>query len=165
MTITSGLKPVLGTAQALTSGTEKEFTDVPAWARRITIQLADASLSGASLIRIQLGTASGYEVTNYSNIAGSAANASTVFVDSSVTSGFCLANISAAGASIQAQLTLTLLDPATNTWVMTGSYSTSTVWSTVIGRKALSAALTKIRLNALNGTDTFDAGKVNILYE
>jgi hypothetical protein len=33
------------------------------------------------------------------------------------------------------------------------------------GSIALGAALTAVRLVATNGTDTFDAGSINILYE
>jgi hypothetical protein len=33
------------------------------------------------------------------------------------------------------------------------------------GSKSLSAALDRVRLTTVNGTDTFDAGSVNIMYE
>ncbi len=37
--------------------------------------------------------------------------------------------------------------------------------STVVGGKTLSAILDRIRLTTVNGTDTFDAGQINIMYE
>lgn len=33
------------------------------------------------------------------------------------------------------------------------------------GSKAISGALDRIRITTVNGTDTFDAGTINILYE
>jgi hypothetical protein len=33
------------------------------------------------------------------------------------------------------------------------------------GSKALSGTLDRIRITTVNGTDTFDAGTINILYE
>jgi hypothetical protein len=33
------------------------------------------------------------------------------------------------------------------------------------GSKTLTGTLTRIRITTVNGTDTFDAGSVNILYE
>jgi len=35
----------------------------------------------------------------------------------------------------------------------------------IAGTKTLSATLDRIRLTTVNGTDTFDAGSVNIMYE
>jgi hypothetical protein len=38
------------------------------------------------------------------------------------------------------------------------------IYSTA-GAKSLSGTLDRVRLTTVNGTDTFDAGSVNILYE
>jgi hypothetical protein len=35
----------------------------------------------------------------------------------------------------------------------------------VAGSKALSDTLTQVRITTVNGTDTFDAGTINIMYE
>lgn len=55
----------LGTQQATTSGTFKEFTGIPSWARRVTLHLWYVSTNGAANMLVQLGTggaptASGY---------------------------------------------------------------------------------------------------------
>jgi len=34
-----------------------------------------------------------------------------------------------------------------------------------IGRKQVSATLDRVRITTVNGTDTFDAGSINIFYE
>jgi hypothetical protein len=35
----------------------------------------------------------------------------------------------------------------------------------VAGSKSLSGVLDRVRITTVNGTDTFDAGKINIIYE
>ena len=35
----------------------------------------------------------------------------------------------------------------------------------IFGQKALSDVLDRVRITTVNGTDTFDAGSINILYE
>jgi len=48
------------------------------------------------------------------------------------------------------------------------AYSDSTYGATVAnsaGSKTLSAQLDRIRITTVNGTDTFDAGSINIMYE
>ncbi len=52
-----------GTVQASTSLTARNFPDIPAWARRITISLNSVSLSGTALIRFRLGTSGGLATT------------------------------------------------------------------------------------------------------
>jgi hypothetical protein len=54
-----------------------------------------------------------------------------------------------------------------NQWVATGTYvssGTATV-STSGGSVTLSGTLDRVRITTDNGTDTFDAGSINILYE
>ena len=40
-----------------------------------------------------------------------------------------------------------------------------TVGNCVAGGKALSGTLDRVRITTVNGSDTFDAGTINILYE
>ena len=53
-----------------------------------------------------------------------------------------------------------------NIWVASG-YASSDVTETLIsgGVKTLSGVLDRIRITTVNGTDTFDLGSVNIMYE
>jgi hypothetical protein len=64
-------------------------------------------------------------------------------------------------------LQLSLLDAATNTWVAMGNSTRTGSANTYFlsGSKALSATLDRIRVTTIGGTDVFDAGSVNILYE
>ncbi len=55
-----------------------------------------------------------------------------------------------------------------NTWVEQGVFNNTVsapyVTSTA-GTKTLSATLDRVRITTTTGTDTFDAGTINILYE
>lgn len=152
-----------GTAQATTSGTSKDFTSIPAGTKRITVMLADVSTNGISLQQVQIGDSGGVEVTGYN----SAATTNGVSVTS--TTGFLVNYRADAANQTKGALVLTLLDAATNTWVAhgctTGAGGASGDVSSLAGSKALSGTLDRVRLTTVNGTDVFDAGSVNILYE
>jgi hypothetical protein len=80
VTITSGLKPVLGTVQATTSGTSKDFTDIPSWVKKITVVFSGVSLSGTAQLLVQLGTSGGLQTTSYTATQAAAADTQTVSV-------------------------------------------------------------------------------------
>jgi hypothetical protein len=162
VTITSGLKPVLGTVQATTSGTSKDFTDIPSWVKKITVVFSGVSLSGTAQLLVQLGTSGGLQTTSYTATQAAAADTQTVSV-TAFTSGFPVP-AGAAARLVSGVLTLVLLDAATGTWVASGTYA-QTIWGATGGTKALSGTLDRIRVTTSNGTDTFDAGSVNIMYE
>jgi hypothetical protein len=152
-----------GTAKATTSGTSVEYTGLPAGLTRITLSMYGVSTNGASGMLVQLGDSGGYETSGYISGAG------WVTALETSNAGFDLGPKSAAGALCGA-LTLTLLDAATNTWAVHGvvaSGTTSAVNNAFYlgGAKALSGTLDRIRITSTNGSDAFDAGLINILYE
>jgi hypothetical protein len=165
VTINSGavLGITSGTAVATTSGTSVDYTGIPSWVKRITVMFSSVSTNGTSNYLIQLGDSGGVETTGY--VSNSAyLNTSADMVVS--TAGFVLNSISAS-ASLSGSVTLTLLDSATNTWTAFGGvgwYSSLPILLTT-GSKSLSATLDRIRLTTVIGTNTFDAGTINILYE
>lgn len=156
---------VLGTAQASTSGTSIDFTSIPSWVKRITVMLSGVSTSGTSNWLIQLGTASGVESTGYIAVGtflGATVNGTNY------TAGFGLV-VNGATHVMQGQIILSLLSSSTNTWTCLGSLAGSGggagyIYSTS-GAKSLTTTLDRVRLTTVNGTDTFDAGSVNIMYE
>jgi hypothetical protein len=164
VTITSGLKPVLGTAQATTSGTLKDFTDIPSWVKRITIMFNEVSGSGTSETLVQIGSSGGLETTGYVSSGNRLPNASSGQVVSS-TAGF-LVNDDDAGFLLTGHMVLTLMDPDNNTWISSHEGKVNTL-QTVSGggSKSLSGALDRVRITYVNGTDTFDAGSINVMYE
>ena len=63
--------------------------------------------------------------------------------------------------------TLCLLNSLTGLWVMNSVLGHSNEFYTTLsgGSKTLSGTLDRVRITTANGTDAFDAGSVNILYE
>jgi len=153
-----------GTAIASTSGTAIDFTGIPSWVRRITVMFSGVSTNGSSHIQIQLGDSGGVETTGYlgtsTTIQGTAAG-TTAF-----TAGFGIRYDSAAGVRHGA-ITLSLLNSSTNAWVAAGVLATSDTAATIqtAGSKALSDVLDRVRITTVGGTDTFDAGVINLLWE
>lgn len=156
--------PQLGTAVATTSGTAIDFTGIPSWVKRITVLLNGVSTTGTSNIIIQLGTAGSFETTGYDGGSWQANVTVTAY-----SSGFMLGNSNVAAANVKETLVLNLIDPTTNTFVGfgTGAVNSAGGGNAHIqgGSKSLSGTLTRIRLTTVGGTDTFDAGSVNILVE
>jgi hypothetical protein len=163
--VTSTLAPLVsGTAVASTSGTSIDFTGIPSWVKRITVMLAGVSTSGTSNILFQLGDSGGVETTGYLG-SGSVIGASSAS-SANFTTGFGLTGATAS-YDYSGNLTICLQDSTSNTWVANGFFGSSTITATwfTSGKKPLSATLDRIRITTVNGTDTFDAGTINILYE
>lgn len=153
-----------GTVVATTSGTFHEFA-IPAWCKHIRVMLQGVSLSGTALLRFRLGTSGGIVTTGYLG-AGSVIAAVVATVNQ--TAGWDIYNSSPAASDVYSgSLEITQLDATANIWVASGVFAqtSSARTYTVSGQVTLSGALTTLRLTTSNGTDTFDAGSINILYE
>jgi hypothetical protein len=166
VTINSGavLGITSGTAVASTSGTSIDFTSIPSWVKRITVMFSGVSTNGSSVTQVQLGTGS----TSYtsSGYVGGGWYANTTNLN--VTTGIPIqASGSGAGARTISGV-MTINNMSSNTWV-----ASATIWdSSSTGSGCLNAAyvtlgatLTAVRITTVNGTDAFDAGSINILYE
>lgn len=154
-----------GTAQASTSGTSIDFTSIPSWVKRITVMFAGVSTNGTSEVIFRIGTSAGIQSTGYLTASTVLSTGTNTGND---TTGFRIWNNGGDAADIRnGAFTLSLLDSATGTWTGTGIFGQSdTARVNIIGgSKVLSAVLTQIRITTVNGTDTFDAGSINILYE
>lgn len=156
--------PVLGTAVASTSGTSVDFTGIPSWVNRVTMVMYGVSTNGSSIPMVQLGTSSGIENTGYTGANGGNAGAAGAG-GASPTSGHGLCLAAAATWTYTGTVIATRVN--STAWVITNmvTYSTSNAMSYGASTKTLSGQLDRIRLTTVNGTDTFDAGSVNILYE
>jgi hypothetical protein len=152
---------VQGTAVASTSGTSIDFTGIPSWAKRVTVMFSGVSGSGTSPFQIQLGDAGGIETTGYVSSAWTAATS----YQTGVTSGFVLNGATAAAAVYHGNIIISL--QSTNAWVSSHSLGASGGTFSCLGggSKTLSDTLTQVRITTVNGTDTFDAGSINIQYE
>lgn len=151
------------TAQATTSGTSITFSSIPSWVKRITVIFAGVSTSGTSAAQVQIGSGS-VTTTGYVSTAG-VTNAATL-ATTSYTSGFGLED--GGGAAFIRSGLFTLANLSGNTWsasfTFCGQQSTARTHFGG-GYITLSGTLDRIVLTTVNGTDTFDAGSVNIIYE
>jgi len=143
-----------GTAVASTSGTSIDFTGIPSWAKKITVMFDGVSTSGTSIPLIQLGDSGGIETTGY---------AGTVVATAISTAGFPFYTSWAAAQVAYGMVQLSLLN--SSSWVLSGVIAITGDTPRIGGSKTLSATLDRVRITTVNGTDTFDAGTINILYE
>lgn len=155
---------VLSTAQNTTSGTAIDFTGIPSWAKRITIMFNGVSTNGSSNVQIQFGSGSidSASYTSSSAFVSTTGNVCQAFTSST---GFLVNAGSLAACTFSGMCTISLM--GSNTWTCAGNNTrtdSSQQWFHS-GLKALSGTLDRVRITTVNGTDTFDAGSVNILYE
>ncbi len=155
---------VRGTVQNSTSGTSIDFTGIPSWAKRVTIMFSAVSTNGSSSTLVQIGDSGGIETTGYDTY--SLYGTSTGQFASS-TAGFILEPTNGAGAAISRYGTIVLVNVTGNVWVSSSTIfgSSGGAVSTGAGGKTLSDVLDRVRVTTVNGTDTFDAGQINIMYE
>jgi len=157
---TGTLAPIVsGTTITLTNQTAPEFTGIPSWVKRITVMFNGVSTNGTSNILIQLGDSGGVENTGY------ASNADQAGTGVNSTAGFITTRSIGSTAVNQGLATIGLI--SANTWAISGALarSDSASGSFFAGSKTLSDVLTTVRITTVNGTDQFDAGSINILYE
>jgi len=160
-----GSRVASGTAVTLTTQATVDFTSLPSWVKRITVMFNGVSLSGTNNPLVQLGYG-GTPTYVTSGYLGGAQNLSTVPSSAAEQpgNGFVIRNATAANVNIGI-MNMVLLDSSTNTWVATYSGYVSTAAITfTMSSVALSGTLTAVRLTR-SGTNTFDAGTINILYE
>ena len=151
------------TAVATTSGTSIDFTSIPNWVRRITVVFTSVSTTGTSPVQIQLGDSGGVETTGYTGTAVAIVSTNSLFI-ASYTSGAVLIGVLATTVR-SGSMVITNIDG--NEWQFSSINANDDVgylgWTSAI--KTLSATLDRVRFTTINGTDTFDAGLVNIIYE
>jgi len=150
-----------GTALASTSGTSIDFTSIPSWVKRITVMFNNVSTNGGSALLLQIGagsvTTSGY---NGAAVGFGASNLGTT----NYTAGFGVEDGGSSGFTRYGAIVLNLF--GSNTWTVIGGVWRGTInptWTT--GGIALGGTLDRVRITTVNGTDTFDLGSINILYE
>ena len=156
---------VSGTAQNSTSGTSIDFTGIPSWVKRVTVMFSGVSTSGTSPPQVQLGTSAGFVTTGYLGSNGLiSSGVGTVNFTTGFGIGVNTANWSGTRV-VHGHIGIVLL--GSNNWVASGLIGSSDVASIdfTAGSVTLSGALDRIRITTVNGTDTFDAGSINILYE
>jgi hypothetical protein len=161
---TGTLAPIVSGTAVTASSTSVDFTGIPSWVKRITILGSGVSTSGTSSLLARCGSGSfvaiGYQDTT-SQFSASAVSST----NSTNTTGTTLTQGNAAAGIYNFKVVYELL--GSNTYVITAicGRSDATNNNLSIGFITLSGALDRVRVTTVNGTDLFDAGSINILYE
>lgn len=162
--VTGTLAPIVsGTALTAVTNftTSADFTSIPSWVKRITITFDGVSLSGADSFLIQIGDSGGLETTGYTG-GGARVGVSSIAA-AAFTTGFSFNNVTAA-CLYSGNVAIT--NVTGNTWSASGTLggSATEFVNLLGGSKTLSAQLDRVSVTR-TGTNTFDAGTINILYE
>jgi len=156
----------LATAQNVSGlGTSVDFTGLPSWVKRVTVMFDGVSTNGSSNIQIQLGDSGGIETTNYASVSSATGGGTQIISTSVVTTGMVIKNETGAGAVNQGPITIVNINA--NTWTQSHTLADTGIFRSIVGAgtKTLSGTLDRVRITTVNGTDTFDQGTINIMYE
>jgi hypothetical protein len=158
--VTTNLYPLVSETAKSATGATVQFTSIPSWVKRITVMFNEISTNGSSNVQIQLGDSGGYETSGYT---GTAWLANTV--NTAMSAGFLITATNSSTYTWNGSVILTNF--GSNTWILQGSVGISSVAAGGVqnGKKTLSDVLTQLQITTVNGTDTFDAGTINIMYE
>jgi hypothetical protein len=156
---------VRGTSVATTSGTSIDFTGIPSWVKRVTVMLNGVSLtnfaSQANSILVQLGDSGGVENSSYTQGSGYVGATAGIYTR---TDGFHVGAWNTGANTVQGMMQIA--NHNGNLWCASGVlYHSSGFTVMTAGSKTLSGTLDRISITTGGGTDTFDAGSINILYE
>lgn len=143
-----------------------DFYNIPSTAKRAVVMFSAFSTSGTSPAIIQLGSGS-IEATGYNGMAGLISTVNNTTRAYAPTTGFSIYGNSTAVATHSYNGAAILNLMGSNTWTISGSIAALNAIDIVIlsGAKILSGALNRIRITTVGGTDFFDAGSINIMYE
>jgi hypothetical protein len=148
------------------SGTAVDFNSIPSWAKKLTVVINGISTGGTSPIVILLGKSTGLQTTGY---------VGSVFND--VTSGPPLASQYPGNTGFPLVYTwdtygyltgmIDLINIKDGFWVASGQFGRAdgAAFHRTAGAVDLNGVLDRIRVTVANGTDTFDFGQVNLLFQ
>ena len=143
------------------TGTSVDFTGIPSWVKRITVMFQGISTNGSSNVLVQLGAGS-VTTTGY---LGSSSVLTSGVGSATYTNGLAVVTSNAAASVAHGVCTIALVTG--NNWAMSATLAFSNGAGTVVSAStiALAGTLDRLRITTVNGTDTFDAGTINIIYE
>lgn len=156
---------VHATSQGSVSGTSRDFTGIPSGVRKVHVYGLGVSTNGTSGMTLRIGAGS-VDTSGYdSMLLEGAASGNAALV---TTAAVALTGANIAASIYYFDITFSIVEPSTNTWLYRGSVSKpagTPLYGAVSGSKTLSGSLDRVRITTVNGTDTFDAGTVNIACE
>lgn len=159
----STAKIVRGTSVSA-SGTSVDFTGLPSWVKRITIMVQGVSTASTGAVIFRIGTGGTPTVTGYTSVMTYAFGTNSVNTRTNTT-GFLLEG-SESFFAYNGNIFITNLTG--NTWCcsgLIGNVVSTPFTAQMAGSVTLGGVLNIVRMTTTGGTDTFDAGSVNIMYE
>jgi hypothetical protein len=161
ITGTAGNLMLVAGTDVSASGTSVDYTSIPSWVRRITVMFSGLSTNGTSIVMVRLGVGGTPQTSGYSGSITSSTPATVA-----LSAGFNLAQSTAATHAYNGTITMSLLSASTNTWAASGTIGLAAGGTYYMGGSvALSGVADMVRITTAGGTNTFDAGTLNILYE
>ena len=163
-------RPLVSSTAVTASGPSVDFLNIPTWVKRVTVLLNNVSTSGSNAPILQIGPSTSPEVSGYTGYAVTHGGAGIGYHANSAaySASFLLYATTWSDAyNYTGKVVFDLINSASNTWVVNGLFvaiGDTNTQTTVVGAKSLVSALNIIRLT-INGSDTFDGGTINILYE
>lgn len=153
-----------GTLASLSS-TAVDFTGIPSWARQIMIAIAGASTSATSNFVARIGSGS-IQSTGYTSGAVTVRANATNSLNAVLTTGFVLAS-DMNDATLVWNGAITLSNVSANIWLLNSKITDLTGVRNHLadGLVTLPGVLDRVRFTMENGTDTFDAGSINVFWE
>jgi hypothetical protein len=134
---------------------------IPSWVRIIICSLSGLSLSGTENLNFRLGSSGVPKATGYSGAASFAENGA-VCKAANISTSFPILSANAANTT-NGSILFSSIDTSTNTWAANGSFSSGAfpLAFSVSGSVSLDGSLNILR--AFAPTNTFDAGKLNVI--
>jgi len=156
-----------GTSQSL-SGTAVGFTGIPSTVKQIQLVLRNVSLTGTDDVYIRIGSGS-YSTTGYtSNTVTTSYNTSGGATAIAAVSTAVAFNFPSGNAANVWSAIVNIVNITGNIWVCSSTASgvlTTTVFSWVLnGNISLAGVLDRIQIT-VSGSNTFDNGTANIIYQ
>jgi hypothetical protein len=145
------------------SGTSVSFTNLPSWVKRITVMINGTGTSTGSNQVIRFGSSNTSQTTGYNTTTTTTSGGGVTAVTN--TTGFHLGT-SGNTSSNRFYGSLTLTFVSSNNWVATATMAIPNAAQLFCsGQVAMTGSLNSVFITSANGTDTFNAGTINILYE
>ena len=152
---------VQATAVNSTSGTSINFTSIPSWVRRVTVVFNGVSINNSGVVQVRIGTSGGVVATGYSGYSYYVNTGGAI----AYSTGYNIDGTSIGAAGIRNGI-YTIVNITGNTWVFSGTTNnTDSGTSISAGNLTLGGTLDRVQITTSSGTDAFDAGSINILYE
>jgi hypothetical protein len=151
----------LGTAKSGT-GTNIDFTGIPSWVDRITINIDNLGSNGTSRFFVRVGNSGGFITSGYS---GAVTRFGSSGSQAATATAYALINeATRATASWYGTVTITRLD-STNWMISSLMSDTDVLTANCMSTFSVGvSALDRVQISTVSA-DTFTAGTVNIMYE